>query len=412
MIATLRKYMSKAVVVLVALAVVAGGVYYFVLRDSGMRTVTAQFPAAVGIYPGTPVRILGVEVGDVTSVQPKAGYVEVKIEYSNSYKLPANGGAVEVANSLVSDRYVQLEPAYKSGPVMKSGAIIPMKRTNAPAELDDIYSALNKLSVSLGPAGANKGGKSGGALSALIDVGAANLKGNGAALGNSITKLSQAARTLADNRGNLFATVRNLSKFTTTLKNSDKDVRAFNTQLQQVASDLAGERTDLGAALRDLGLALNAVSGFVKKNASKFHTDIGGLRTITNIVVKQKASVNEALAIAPVALANIVHAYQPNVGAIATRGNLASLTNLSIPTLVVQVCSTLSKVTGGLLGSLGDTVASTCSGVAAAAPKSLSIPTIPGSLAPRTSGTGGVPGLGSLPGAGALGGLGGLVGVN
>ena len=190
------------------------------------------------------------------------------MEYDSKYKLPANAGAVEVANSLVSDRYIQLTPAFTGGKAMKSGATIPLKRTGAPAELDDIYAALNKLSVALGPSGANQGGKKG-ALSALLDVSAANLKGNGAALGNSITKLSQAAQTLANSRGDLFGTVRNLQKFTTTLKTSDAQVRLFNRQLAQVAGDLAAERGDLGSALHELGLALDEVNGFIKKNAGQ-----------------------------------------------------------------------------------------------------------------------------------------------
>ena len=91
---TLRNNMSRLVTIVVVLAVVAGGVWYFFLRDAGEKTVTAEFPAAVGIYKGTPVKILGVQVGDVTSVTPKAGYVEVKMEYSGGQKVPAHGGAV------------------------------------------------------------------------------------------------------------------------------------------------------------------------------------------------------------------------------------------------------------------------------------------------------------------------------
>jgi phospholipid/cholesterol/gamma-HCH transport system substrate-binding protein len=397
-IAALRKNKTNVIVLVVVLAVVLGGVYYFLLRGSGNKTVSARFPAAVGIYPGTPVKLLGVEVGDVTSVSPKAGYVEVKMEYSSSYKLPAKGGALEVANSLVSDRYVQLAPAYKSGPVMKSGATIPMKRTGAPAELDDIYAALNKLSVALGPAGANKGGTQGGALSAIVNVGAANLKGNGAALGNSITKLSEAARTLADNKTNLFATVRNLQQFTTTLKNSDADVRNFNTQLQQAASDLASERGDLGSALHNLGIALDAVNGFVKNNASKFHTDFQGLTTITNILVKQKASVNETLALAPAALSNITHAYQPNIGALGTRGNLASLTNLNLKTLTGQVCTTLSGVTGGL-PVLGGNVSTVCNGLVSATPTLPTLPTAPGASTAQVPSVVSGSSMPTLPGA-------------
>ena len=80
-------------------------------RGSGDKTVTAEFPEAVGIYVGTPVEILGVSVGKVTSVKPTGTHVTVKMSYSGSYKLPSNAKAIEVANSLVSDRYVELSPA-------------------------------------------------------------------------------------------------------------------------------------------------------------------------------------------------------------------------------------------------------------------------------------------------------------
>ena len=68
------------------------------------------------------------------------------------------------------------------------------------------------------------------------------------------------------------------------------------------------------------------------------------------MLVKQKASLNETLAVAPVALANIVHAYQPDLGAIATRGNLASLTKSTPACDRPASCST--RPLGGLPGSL------------------------------------------------------------
>ena len=60
---------------------------------------------------------------------------------------------------------------------------------------------------------------------------------------------------------------------------------------------------------------------FVKDNASKVHTDLDGLKDVTGILVKEKSSLNETLAVAPVALANIVHAYQDDLGVIGTRSN-------------------------------------------------------------------------------------------
>ncbi len=354
----LPKKVTNLITILVVLAVVGGGVAYFLLSGAATKSVTAQFSSAVGVYSGTPVKILGIDVGEVTGVHPNGATVTVQMTYDSKYKLPSNAISVIVANSLVSDRYIQLAPAYDgSGPVLANNATIPVSRTAAPAELDDIYAALNKLSVALGPNGANKGG----ALSDLVKVGAANLQGNGAALGTTISKLAAAAKTLADGRGNLFGTVKNLQAFTKALSDSDSEVRHFNEQLATVAGQLASERQDLGSALHNLGIALNQVAGFVNTNANKLHTDIGGLKTLTGVLVKEQASLNETLAVGPVALANIVHVYQPDLGALGTRSNLDSLADpatlcaLIDPSLIPGLPAPVKKAAGGVTGQLKKT---------------------------------------------------------
>lgn len=349
-------------------------VVFVVLPNSGGSKVTAQFSSAVGIYKNTSVDILGVPVGKVTSVKPDGDHVDITLEYPSKYKIPANAVAVIVANSLVADRYVQLAPAYTSGPVMADHAVIPLARTASPAELDDVYAALDKLSIALGPKGANKNGS----LNTLLQVGAANLQGNGAALGNSVQQLDKAATTLANGKTDLFGTVKNLQAFTSALSASDTQVRHFEEQLAQVSDELASERGDLGAALKQLGIALGQVADFVKSNESKVHTDLAGLDDIAGILVKQKSSLNETLAVAPVALSNIIHAYQSDIGAIATRSNLSSLTD---PTQLCQLMNTgglLKSVTGNLLGPLTSQIVSTCNKVIAKLPvgsKQLQLPT-------------------------------------
>jgi phospholipid/cholesterol/gamma-HCH transport system substrate-binding protein len=336
------------VLAVVALLVLGGGYLYF-LAPTPSKVVTASFSSGVGIYSGTPVEILGIKVGTVDKVTPAGSTVTIKMSYDKRYRVPANPIAVIVANSLVSDRYIELSPAYPgSGPVLADNARIPANRTASPAELDDIYGALNQLSVALGPTGANKGG----ALSTLVNVAAANLKGNGASLGDAIDALSKSAKTLADGSGDLFGTVKNLEAFTKALDDSDAQVRAFENQLAQVSQELADERADLGSALHTLSGALDAVAGFVKDNATKIHTDVLGLADITNILVKEKGSLDETLAVAPVTLSNLVHAYDTSAGTIDTRSNAASLTD------PIQVCDLLNYsveakgVASGLLGGL------------------------------------------------------------
>jgi virulence factor Mce-like protein len=351
------------VVGVVVVAIALGVGLYLVFGGGSSRTVTARFASAVGVYPGTPVKILGVQVGQVSKVRPAGDSVAITLDYDAKYDVPKNAIAVIVANSIVSDRYVQLAPAYNGGPKLADGATIPKSRTASPAELDDIYAALDKLSVALGPNGANKDGS----LNTLVQVAAANLKGNGSALGQSITQLSKAAKTLSDGREDLFGTVKNLQAFTQALADSDAQVRHFETQLAQVAGDLANERADLGAALHNLSGALDSVAKFVHDNAGKLHTDLVGLKDITRILVKQQGSLDETLAVGPVALANIVHAYQEDLGVIGTRSNMASLADPGQLCIVLQSAGLLAPV-GNLLGSATSQIAATCKQIVAKLP--------------------------------------------
>ena len=250
--ARLSANLTRIVAAVVVLAILIGVGAYALFGGGGTKTVTANFASAVGVYPGTPVKILGVPVGEVSKVSPHGDSVAIELTYDSKYKVPANAVSLIVANSLVSDRYIQLAPAYDgTGATLPDGAKIPLARTASPAELDDIYGALDKLSVALGPNGSNKTGS----LSTFLKVASANLDGNGAALGNSITALSQAATTLSNGREDLFGTVKNLQAFTQALSDSDAQVRHFEQQLAQVAGDLADERADLGSALHNLTVA-------------------------------------------------------------------------------------------------------------------------------------------------------------
>ncbi|MDJ0340987.1 MCE family protein [Streptomyces sp. H10-C2] len=279
--------------------------------------VTAYFPRTVGIYPGSDVRVLGVRIGEVTSITPEGGKVRVEIEYEAGRKVPADAKAAIINSSVVSDRYLQLLPVYRGGPAMKSGSVIPEQRTAVPVELDRIFDSLHTTADALGPNGANKDGS----LSRLLGVGADNLDGQGDRLHQTVQDLSQAVTTLADGRKDLFGTVRNLQVFTAALAADDGNVRSFNDSLAGVADQLAGERTDLAAALKLLATSLTDVAGFVHDNKKSLTSDVKGLSEITGVLVKQRAALEEFLQVAPAGLSNLQNAYNPASGTLDTRNN-------------------------------------------------------------------------------------------
>ena len=299
-------------------ALVVAGIAIAWPWSTPQHTVVAHFVRTVGVHEGSDVRVLGVRIGKVTKVTPEGRSVRVEMTYDRDEPIPAGAQAVIIPPSIVSDRYVQLTPAYTGGARLPDRADIPLARTAAPMEIDDVYRSLDQFNKALGPDGANKNG----ALSDLIETGRNNLEGNGQNLHDTLDGLSRALSTLSDGRQDLFGTVGNLQQFTTALAESDKQVRLFNQQLATVASQLAGERDELASALHALPIALAQVTSFVKDNREPLKSNVDALADITGVLVRQQQAIIDILDITPLALSNLNLAYDAKSGTLDSRDNL------------------------------------------------------------------------------------------
>lgn len=308
---------ARILSIVAALAVVVALVMVL-LPDQDRKYLTASFPRTVSLYEGSDVRVLGVPIGQVETVNPSGTDVRVKMSYDAEYKIPANAEAVIISPAVVGDRYVQLTPVYRGGDVMADGAELSTEKTSTPLELDEIYSSLNDLNVALGPDGANEDG----ALTQLLDSTAENFAGQGEQFHQTIEDLSKFTGTLENNKEELFGTLTQVERFVSALAENDQTVRAFNQSLADAASVLEGEREELEAALRNLGIAMQEVTGFVRDNRAILSENIDGLKRTTDILVKQRDALSYILDVAPLALNNLFLTGNAGHGTLDTRTNL------------------------------------------------------------------------------------------
>jgi virulence factor Mce-like protein len=328
--------LARTISIICVFVLVLAVVLWWISQGANTRKITAYFDQTVGVYPGSTVRVLGVQVGTIDDVTPEGTQVKVDMSVERNVQIPANAQAVVVAPSVVSDRYIQLAPVYTSGPTMGDEASIPRDRTATPVELDQLYSSLNKLATSLGPNGANQNG----ALSNLLNTAAANLNGNGENLHNTITQLSQLSQTLDSNKDNLFATIDNLAQFTSTLANSDATVRKVTQQLSDVTGFLSSERGNLGAAVQQLSGALGQVQGFISDNRSAIKSNVDNLTQVTQVLVQERSALAETLDDAPLALTDLVNSYNASSGSLDARADINDLSNPP----AVEVCHLLQQL--------------------------------------------------------------------
>lgn len=315
--------------VLACLLLAAAGV---VVRTAffGPTTLTAVFKNATGIYPGDEVRVSGVKVGTIASIQPDVAQATMTLSVDRGVSVPADARAIIVAQNLVSARYVQLTPAYRdTGPVLADDAVIPLDRTAVPVEWDQVKDQLTRLATELGP----NSGVSGTSVSRFIDSAASAMDdGNGAKLRSTLSELAGVARIMSDGGGNLVDTIANLQTFITALRDSNTQIVQFQDRLATLTSVIDGSRSDLDAAVRNVSDIIADVQRFVRGTRDQTVEQIQRLNNVTQNLVDNRKNLEQVLHVAPTAIANQYNIFDPRTGG-AT--GVFVLSNLSNPKLLL-----------------------------------------------------------------------------
>jgi phospholipid/cholesterol/gamma-HCH transport system substrate-binding protein len=316
------RWLRVALAALLVATLAAGA--YLVWPTRGGNQVIAHFTSAVGLYPGDDVRVVGVPVGEIDSIEPRAGDVKITMTVNDGVKVPADARAIIVAPNLVAARFVQLAPAYTGGPELPDGASIGLDRTAVPVEWDEVKQQLTQLSAQLGP----QPGSVHGPLSALVNQAADAFDGNGDAFRQALRELSQTAGRLGDSRTDLFGTIRNLQVLVNALSNSNEQIVQFSNHVASVSQVLADSSTDLDSTLGTLNAALSDVQGFLSDNNEALIGQINRLADFTTILTEHSDDIEQILHITPNGLANFYNIYNPAQG---TVGGLLSLPNFGNP---------------------------------------------------------------------------------
>jgi phospholipid/cholesterol/gamma-HCH transport system substrate-binding protein len=307
----------------VLVGVLAAGVYLVWPSRTGNKVI-AYFTSTVGLYPGDDVRIVGVPVGKINSIEPRASDVKVTMTLKDGVKVPADAKALIISPNLVSARFIQLAPAYTGGAVLSDGSSIGLDRTAVPVEWDEVKEQLTALSRQLGPGP----GSMQGPLSNFVNQAADTFDGNGDSFRQALRELSQTAGRLGDSRTDLFGTIKNLQVLINALSNSNEQIVQFSNHVASVSQVLADSSTDLDNTLGTLNQALGDVRGFLNDSNDALIKQINKLTDFTSILTEHSDDIEQILHITPNGLANFYNIYNPAQG---TVGGLLTLPNFGNP---------------------------------------------------------------------------------
>ncbi|HLI53970.1 MAG TPA: MlaD family protein, partial [Acidimicrobiales bacterium] len=117
----------------------------------------AVFANATGLEAGDVVRVAGVEVGKVNSVDlDPANQAVVGFSVAASQHLTTHSVASIQFQNLLGQRYLQISPGSPGGAPLRNGATLPLANTRPGLDLTTVFTGFQPLLAALAPAQVNE----------------------------------------------------------------------------------------------------------------------------------------------------------------------------------------------------------------------------------------------------------------
>ena len=249
-------------------------------------TYHAYFTDASGLTSGDDVRVAGVRVGTVSSidiVKNKTGqdtgqqYI-AKVGFSVAKSRPLTSGVIVNLRyrNLVGQRYLDVERgAGDSTARLNPKTTIPLSQTNPAVDLTFLFNGFQPLLQGLLPDQINQ-------LSLEI---VQTLQGEGGALELLLSNVADLTNTLADKDKVIGDVITNLTTVLTTVGQRDAELDQLIIQLQSFVSGLASDRDAIGNAIGGVDNLANRTAGLltdIRAPLAKDITDVTGLVGVLN----------------------------------------------------------------------------------------------------------------------------------
>jgi len=297
-----RKIIALYTVLVVFLA--AGGWFVFGRTDRH-TTVHADFSYINGIYPGSKVTVLGVPVGRVTDVQPRGTTVRVTMTVPTDVVLPAQLDAYVMSPALISDRSVELGPAYSGhGPTVTDGQIIATDHTHAPITFDSLLDSIGVLTRSIGP--------DHGDIGEVIARGADQWQGQGPKFNTAVRNLSAATGVLGARSSDIDAVVGDLSELMTAFKRRQVSLNTMVDALGQLGGSWAEQNLDITGPMRDLRVVLDQVHTFVGGHGDQLGSIATNLNAVGALMAAKQPGLAEFMDLVPLMMQNLSNTVGPD----------------------------------------------------------------------------------------------------
>jgi virulence factor Mce-like protein len=303
---------------LVGIALVAGGCSVLGGDDGpGSYHMTVHFERAVALYPDSHVKVMGLDAGTITEVVPEGDEVRVELEIDGDVPIPADVHAAVVPLSLIGERNVVLYPPWQPGDERaEDGDVIPLERTEIPAEPDEALQAFTDLARDLDPE----------EVARLVSEGAESLDGRGDDLNRALAEAGDLAQLVAREDDSLVAIAEDMNELATTLGTREQQLGELLDSFAAATGVLADERQGIEALAAGLGDLATEGNALVAAHEEQLPEDLAQIsRTAQSVRVNVDAVAQLIRALARNSV-GLIGAHDDELGVLVQRINLTPLT--------------------------------------------------------------------------------------
>jgi phospholipid/cholesterol/gamma-HCH transport system substrate-binding protein len=281
---------SLKLAIFATVTVLLTGVLAATIANTGFgaaSTYTAVFTDASGLAEGDDVRIRGVKVGRVASLEVlDDSLAAVDLEVETDRRLPAAVTATIKYRNIIGQRYVALgETEAAQGPLLQPGGTIPVEHTRPALDLTALFNGFQPLFRALSPEDVNR-------LSfEIIQV----FQGEGGTIESLLASTASLTSTIADRDTAIGEVIDNLNVVIGTVSERSPELIDLIGELQQLVSGLAEQREPIGEAIDALGDLTHTTAGLLGEARPALREDIAGLGDLSGNLAAESPEVDRVL---------------------------------------------------------------------------------------------------------------------
>jgi phospholipid/cholesterol/gamma-HCH transport system substrate-binding protein len=281
---------SIKLAIFATVTVLLTGVLAATIANTGFgatSTYTAVFTDASGLSEGDDVRIRGVKVGRVASLEVlDDSLASVDLEVEADRRLPAAVTATVKYRNIIGQRYVALgETEAGRGPLLDPGATIPVERTRPALDLTALFNGFQPLFRALSPADVNQ-------LSfEIVQV----FQGEGGTIESLLASTASLTSTIADRDAAIGEVIDNLNVVIGTVSARSPELSDLIGSLQQLVTGLAEQREPIGEAVEALGRLTDTTAGLLGEARPALREDIAALGDLSGNLAAESPEVDRVL---------------------------------------------------------------------------------------------------------------------